>query len=136
MTSEKPEWFELSEGDAIAPATRAKSKKLPFVAAAAVGVVILAGSLFANANDEPNADASTTTISATASPNASSSTQASPSASSTGAPTIAAVPQGNGGHGDDGHSDDGFGDDGDNRGPRPDGDHRDGFKPDGDHHRD
>ena len=127
MTSEKPEWFEISEGDAITSESKAKSKKLPIIAVAAVGAIIFGGALFANANDEPSADASSTQISSLATP----STSASAAPSVSGAPTIGSVPQGGAQGGDDG-----FGHDGDHRGPRPDGDHHDGFRPDGDHHRD
>jgi len=124
MTSEKPEWFELSKDDASssAPIEKKKlSKKLPFIAVAAAGAIVLGGALFANANDEPNANASTSSMTIPGAPSASTSTGASTTSPAVpGAPTISNVPQGTTGQG--GH--DGFG---------PDGDHHDGFRPDGDH---
>ena len=122
MTSEKPEWFELSEGDEGAPVLRKKSKKLPFIAVAAAGAIVIGGALFANANDEPNASASTSSMAVPSDPGADNSTA---SSANGGAPTITNAPQGSSGA---------FGHDGDHRdGFRPDGDHRDGFRPDGDH---
>jgi hypothetical protein len=123
MTSEKPEWFELSEGDESAPVLRKKSKKLPFIAVAAAGAIVLGGALFANANDEPNANASTSSMTIPGAPSTSTSTGASTTSPATpGAPTISTVPQGNAGQG----GQDGFGRDGDHH----DGDHRDGERHD------
>ena len=114
MTSEKPEWFELSEGDESAPVLRKKSKKLPFIAVAAAGAIVLGGALFANANDEPNASASTSSMTIPGAPSTSSSTS---SPNAPGTPAISNVPQGNAGQ----SGQDGFGRDGDHR----DGEHHD-----------
>jgi cytoskeletal protein RodZ len=59
MTAPKPEWFEMSENNTPATGIRKIDKKLPLAAIISAGVVILAGSLFANANDEPAAVADT-----------------------------------------------------------------------------
>lgn len=125
MTSEKPEWFEISESESSNPVIRKKSKKLPFIAVAAAGAIVLGGALFANANDEPNASASTSSMTVPAAPGAGNSTT---SSANGGAPTISNAPQGNSGA---------FGHDGDHRdGFRHDGEHHDGFRPDGEHHND
>lgn len=63
MTPKKPDWFELAEGDQPSSGVRKIDKKLPIAALAAVGVVIVAGSIFANANDEPSAVAETPSVS-------------------------------------------------------------------------
>jgi len=77
MTPKKPEWFELSEGDNSTPGTRKAKKKLPVLVALAAGVAILGGAFLANAHDEPNANAATTSISApSATPGASSASTA------------------------------------------------------------
>jgi hypothetical protein len=77
MTPKKPEWFELSEGDNSTPGTRKAKKKLPVLVAVAAGVAILGGAFLANAHDEPNANAATTSISApSATPGASSASTA------------------------------------------------------------
>ena len=59
MTAPKPEWFEMSENNTPATGIRKIDKKLPLAAIISAGVVILAGSLFANANEEPAAVADT-----------------------------------------------------------------------------
>jgi len=58
MTAQKPEWFELTEHT---PATgiRKVDKKLPIVAIAVAGAIMVAGSIFANAGDGPAAVADT-----------------------------------------------------------------------------
>ena len=63
MTPKKPDWFALSEGDNSTPGTRKAKKKLPVLVAVAAGVAILGGAFLANAHDEPNASAATTSIS-------------------------------------------------------------------------
>ena len=108
MTSEKPEWFELSEGESSNPVIRKKSKKLPFIAVAAAGAIVIGGALFANANDEPNASASTSSMTVPAAPGAGNSVT---SSATPGAPTISNAPQGNSVQG----GRDGFGRDGDHR---------------------
>jgi hypothetical protein len=79
----KPEWFELAEGDNSSAQVKKVNKKLPAVAVLITGAVIAAGAFFANAS-EPNANASQNsgaqTLPAASSPSASAS--ASPSTSS------------------------------------------------------
>lgn len=61
MTSEKPYWFELAEGDQ-APSRPEKIKRnFPLFAALSLGVVALGGSLLLNTSDEPTASAASTT---------------------------------------------------------------------------
>jgi len=61
MTSEKPYWFELAEGDQ-APSRPEKIKRnFPLLAALSLGVVALGGSLLLNSSEEPTASAVTTT---------------------------------------------------------------------------
>ena len=63
MTSKKPEWFEITEkGDAYAGIQKV-NKKLPIITLVVAGAVILGGSIFANANNEPSAVAETPTAS-------------------------------------------------------------------------
>ena len=63
MTSKKPEWFEITEkGDAYAGIQKV-NKKLPIITLVVAGAVILGGSIFANANNEPSAVADTPTAS-------------------------------------------------------------------------
>jgi hypothetical protein len=83
MTPKKPEWFELTDGENSPSNVRKINKKLPLAALVAAGAIILGGSIFANANDEPSAVADTPTASqsamASASPNISSTPSQSPS---------------------------------------------------------
>jgi len=59
MTPKKPEWFELTEnGDSYAGIQKI-NKKLPIATLVVAGAVILGGSIFANANNEPSAVAET-----------------------------------------------------------------------------
>jgi hypothetical protein len=89
MTPKKPEWFELTEGnDAYAGITKI-NKKLPIATLAMAGAIILGGSLFATANNEPSAVAETPTASQSF-PAAQTSTAA-PAAPA--APIVAAAPQ-------------------------------------------
>lgn len=61
MTSEKPYWFELADGDQ-APSRPEKIKRnFPLLAALSLGVVALGGSLLLNTSDEPTASAASTT---------------------------------------------------------------------------
>ena len=106
MTSQKPEWFELTGTDATTPVFRSKSKKFPMVSLLAAGAVILGGSLFANASDEPKADASTSLASTTTANTVSDSTNA------PAAPTIGSAGQVTSADDDaDGDGDHGYGDD-------------------------
>ena len=116
MTPKKPDWFELSEGDNSTPGTRKAKKKLPAIVAVAAGVAILGGAFLANAHDEPNASAATTSISLPSATPSTSSASAAPSVPG----SLAPVPQGNsvkrgGGDGEGEHRD----------GEHHDGEHRD-----------
>lgn len=63
MTPKKPDWFELTEnGDSYAGIQKV-NKKLPIATLVVAGAVILGGSFFANANNEPSAVADTPTAS-------------------------------------------------------------------------
>ncbi|CAN2222427.1 hypothetical protein MCETOYE15_01252 [Candidatus Nanopelagicaceae bacterium] len=63
MTPKKPDWFELTEaGDSYAGIKKV-NKKLPIATLALAGAVILGGSVFATANNEPSAVAETPTAS-------------------------------------------------------------------------
>ena len=59
MTPKKPDWFEITEGGDAYAGIQKVSKKLPIVALIVAGAVILGGSIFANANNEPSANADT-----------------------------------------------------------------------------
>ena len=97
MKSKKPEWFEITEkGDAYAGIQKV-NKKLPIITLVVAGAVVLGGSIFANANNEPSAVADTPTASqsvavATASSAAAPVATASQS-SSLPVPTVTNVPQ-------------------------------------------
>ena len=102
MTPKKPDWFELTDGEDSPANVRKLNKKLPIMALAATALVIVAGSIFANANDESSASADTPNTVQSAAPTVS----ASPSSSATGAnslpvPTVSNIPQrGDGDHHD------------------------------------
>jgi len=91
MTPKKPEWFALSEGDNSTPGTRNAKKKLPAIVAVTAGVAILGGAFLANAHDEPNASAATTSISLPSATPSTSSASTAPSVPG----SLAPVPQGN-----------------------------------------
>jgi hypothetical protein len=104
MTPKKPDWFELTEnGDSYAGIQK-MNKKLPIATLVIAGAVILGGSLFANANNEPSAVADTPTASqsiAAAQPSASVSKPANNSSAvnSLPVPTVTTTPQrGDGDH--------------------------------------
>jgi hypothetical protein len=104
MTPKKPDWFELTEnGDAYAGIQK-MNKKLPIATLVIAGAVILGGSLFANANNEPSAVADTPTASqsiAAAQPSASVSTPTNNTSAvnSLPVPTVTTTPQrGDGDH--------------------------------------
>ena len=63
MTSKKPEWFELTEGKSPSAGIRKINKKLPIATLVTAGAIILGGSIFATAQDEPSAVADTPTAS-------------------------------------------------------------------------
>jgi hypothetical protein len=89
MTPKKPEWFELTEGnDAYAGITKI-NKKLPIATLALAGAIILGGSLFATANNEPSAVAETPTASQSIA--AAQTSTVAPAAPA--APIVAAAPQ-------------------------------------------
>jgi len=123
MTPKKPEWFELTDGENSPANVRKLNKKLPFAALVAAGAIVLGGSIFATAHDEPSAVADTPTASqsaiASASPNISSTPSQSPSGvNALPVPTVTNAPQRG---------------DGDQHGGMK-GDHHDGDFGDGDHH--
>ena len=120
MTPKKPDWFELTDGEDSPANVRKINKKLPFAALVAAGAIVLGGSIFATAHDEPSAVADTPTASqsaiASASPNISSTPSQSPSGvNALPVPTVTNAPQ----RGDGDH-------DGRERGDHRDGDHHDG----------
>ena len=128
MTPKKPDWFELTDGENLPAQVRRINKKLPIAAVAAAGVIIVAGSLFANANDEPSASADTPATSQSASASASASATGFPTPTTTASgmnslpvPTVTNVPK----RGDGDH-------DGRERGDHHDGDHHDGDRPEHD----
>lgn len=98
MTSKKPEWFEITEkGDAYAGIQKV-NKKLPIITLVVAGAVILGGSIFANANNEPSAVADTPTASqsvaaATTSSAASTPAATSPQSAALPVPTVTNAPQ-------------------------------------------
>ena len=130
--TQKPEWFELSEGDDqesnFEPAVK-RSKRLPITAVLVSTAIIIGGAFLANANDESPASAETVSAPASTSATSPADTSASPSASPSSAqkgianpstskgdvPSIGNLPQRGGEH----EGDDNFG----NRGDRP---HHDG----------
>ena len=62
MTPKKPEWFEMTEnGDSYSGIKRV-DKKLPIITLVVAGAVVLGGSIFANANNEPPAVAETQAV--------------------------------------------------------------------------
>ena len=106
MTPRKSEWMELAESDGSTRDVRKINKRLTFGSFAAVSAIIIGGSLFANANDEPVASAEV----AVSSPITSSTPSSAPavknptpkaSASKVQAPAIASLPQGGKGERED-----------------------------------
>ena len=83
MTPRKSEWLELAESDGSTRDVRKIDKRLTFGTLATVSAIILGGSLFANAHDEPIANAE---VLATSSP-----TAASASSTPTSEPTTTAA---------------------------------------------
>ena len=63
MTSKKPEWFELTEDKSPSAGIRKINKKLPIATLVTAGAIILGGSIFATAQDEPSAVADTPVVS-------------------------------------------------------------------------
>ena len=98
MTPKKPDWFELTEGGDSYAGIQKVNKKLPIATLVVAGAVILGGSVFATANNEPSAVAETPTASqsiAAAQSSASVSRPANNSStlSSLPAPTVTNIPQ-------------------------------------------
>jgi hypothetical protein len=93
MTSKKPEWFEITEkGDAYAGIQKV-NKKLPIITLVVAGAVVLGGSIFANANNEPSAVADTPTASQSVAAVAPSPTTAASTSASLPVPTVTNAPQ-------------------------------------------
>lgn len=98
MTPKKPDWFELTEGGDSYAGIKKVNKKLPIATLVVAGAVILGGSLFANANNEPSAVAETPSASqsvAAAQPSApvTASSGNSASTNSLPAPSVTNIPQ-------------------------------------------
>ena len=88
MTPRKSEWMELAESDGSTRDVRKIDKRLAFGTLATVSAVILGGSLFANANNEPMTSAEVAVTSPAASASA---TTTAPKIQK---PAIASLPQG------------------------------------------
>lgn len=88
MTPRKSEWMELAESDGSTRDVRKIDKRLAFGTLATVSAVILGGSLFANANNEPVANAEVAVTSPAASASAAT------TAPKIQKPAIASLPQG------------------------------------------
>ena len=95
---EKSEWMQIAESDNASSNVRKVDKRLTLGTLASVGAIVIAGSLFANASDEPNAVAEitpiTSNISSTSS--ASSAATATPQVAKIQAPAISQMPTGGG----------------------------------------
>jgi len=98
MTPRKSEWMELAENDGSTRDVRKINKRLTLGTFAAVSAIIIGGSLFANANNEPVASAEV----AVSSPIATSTPSSAPAlnnpapqatATKVQAPAIASLPQ-------------------------------------------
>jgi hypothetical protein len=120
---EKSEWMQIAESDNASSNVRKVDKRLTLGTLASVGAIVIAGSLFANASDDPNAVADitpvTTNLSSTASAPAKATSTLSavtPQVAKIQAPAISEMPTG-GGDDDD--------EDGDHEGRDRGGDHDD-----------
>ena len=95
---EKSEWMQIAESDNASSNVRKVDKRLTLGTLVSVGAIVIAGSLFANASDEPNAVADitpiTSNISSTSS--ASSAATATPQVAKIQAPAISQMPTGGG----------------------------------------
>ena len=105
---EKSEWMQIAESDNASSNVRKVDKRLTLGTLASVGAIVIAGSLFANASDEPNAIAEitpiTSNISSTSS--ASSAATATPQVAKIQAPAISQMPTGGGDDDDEDDKDD------------------------------
>jgi len=108
MTPKKPDWFELTENNDAYAGIQKVNKRLPIATLLLAGAVILGGSIFTTANNEPSAVAETPTASqSVAASQTIASAVTSPSAMSSQAaalpvPTVTNAPQ----RGDDGEGED------------------------------
>ena len=98
----KSEWMQIAESDNASSNVRKVDKRLTLGTLVSVGAIVIAGSLFANASDEPSAVADITPIASekASDPNSSSPSLstpvavATPPASKIEAPAIAQMPMG------------------------------------------
>ena len=88
---EKSEWMQIAESDNASSNVRKVDKRLTLGTLASVGAIVIAGSLFANASDEPSAVADITPITTNVSSTASASVAAAPAKATK--TVAAAVPQ-------------------------------------------
>ena len=95
---EKSEWMQIAESDNASSNVRKVDKRLTLGTLASVGAIVIAGSLFANASDEPNAVADITPITSNISSTstASSAATATPQVAKIQAPAISQMPTGGG----------------------------------------
>ena len=99
---EKSEWMQIAESDNASSNVRKVDKRLTLGTLVSVGAIVLAGSLFANASDEPAAVADITSVASSATSEPTSSTPspsnavvtANPPASKIQSPAIAQLPTG------------------------------------------
>ena len=98
----KSEWMQIAESDNASSNVRKVDKRLTLGTLVSVGAIVLAGSLFANASDEPSAVADITSVASavtseptSSAPSATTSVAvAPPQASKIEAPAIAQMPTG------------------------------------------
>ncbi|CAN2223198.1 hypothetical protein MCEMRE130_01274 [Candidatus Nanopelagicaceae bacterium] len=98
----KSEWMQIAESDNASSNVRKVDKRLTLGTLVSVGAIVIAGSLFANASDEPNAVADITSVAAAVASEPTSSAPspttsnavAAPQASKIEAPAIAQMPTG------------------------------------------
>ena len=95
---EKSEWMQIAESDNASSNVRKVDKRLTLGTLASVGAIVIAGSLFANASDEPNAVAEITPITSNISSTSSASlaATATPQVAKIQAPAISQMPTGGG----------------------------------------
>ena len=105
---EKSEWMQIAESDNASSNVRKVDKRLTLGTLASVGAIVIAGSLFANASDEPNAVAEITPITSNISSTSSASlaATATPQVAKIQAPAISQMPTGGGDDDDDEDDDD------------------------------
>jgi hypothetical protein len=70
MTSQKPEWFRMTENDAPPVAAPKVRRKMTFAAVLATSALVLGGAVFANAHDEESAQAETPSVTSSTTPTA------------------------------------------------------------------